>query len=111
MKTISYLISWYLERKSFYHAVDKVKVKVNVGQATKFQSGRRCWLYCFFNLGLSWGWVFKETPWPLYPQKDPDPIVQDGGWKSQPVWMGEENIIPPVIDYRDFQSVASSYTD
>jgi hypothetical protein len=33
------------------------------------------------------GWVMNATPQPLYPQKDPVPIVQEAGF-----WTGAENL-------------------
>ena len=37
-------------------------------------------------------WVISITPRPLYPSKDPVPIVQEAGWASGPVWTGAENL-------------------
>ena len=41
---------------------------------------------------LRWGWVVSITPRPLYPRKDPVPIIQEGGWAPGPVWAGVENL-------------------
>ena len=49
-------------------------------------------LYCFFNLGASWGWMVNGTPMPLYP-REKDPVTEgrvgpradlDGCGKSRP---------------------------
>ena len=39
------------------------------------------------------GWVVNATPRPIYPRKDPVPIVYEAGWAPGPVWTGEEK--PP----------------
>jgi hypothetical protein len=44
------------------------------------------------------------------PGKDPGPIVHEAGWVSEPVWIGEENLVLPGFDPRTFQPVASRYT-
>jgi hypothetical protein len=36
--------------------------------------------------------VISIIPRPLYPGKDPVPIVQEAGWASGPVWTGAENL-------------------
>ena len=38
------------------------------------------------------GCVVKATLRPLYPWKDPVPIVQEAGWAPGPVWTGAENL-------------------
>ena len=42
------------------------------------------------------GCVVNATTRPLYPrERDPVPIVQEGGWAPGPVWSGaEENLMP-----------------
>jgi hypothetical protein len=55
-------------------------VKFDLEQTMKAQRGVELQLYTFFNLGVTWGWVFNATPQPLYhpslPRKrDPVPIV------------------------------------
>jgi hypothetical protein len=44
------------------------------------------------NLGARRGWVFSTTPRPLYPRKDPAPIVQEAGWAPGPVWTCVKNL-------------------
>ena len=43
------------------------------------------------------GWVVSATPRPLYPGKDPAPIVQEAGWVPGLVWTGAENLTPTGI--------------
>jgi hypothetical protein len=37
-------------------------------------------------------WVVNPTPRPLYPGKEPVPIVDEVGWALGPVWPGAENL-------------------
>jgi len=46
------------------------------------------------------GWVVSAKPRPLYPGKDPLPIVYEDGWTPQPVWMVVENLAPTGIRLR-----------
>ena len=39
-------------------------------------------------------WVVNATPRPLYPPKDPVPIVQEAVWALGTVWTGAENRAP-----------------
>ena len=39
--------------------------------------------------------MVSTTPRPLYPGKDPVPIVEEAGWAPGPVWTGAENLAPP----------------
>jgi hypothetical protein len=41
--------------------------------------------------------VVSTTPRPLYPRKDPVPIVQKAGWAPGPVWMCAKNLAPTGI--------------
>ena len=41
--------------------------------------------------------MVNSTPRPLYPGKDPVPIVREAGWAPGPVWMGAENLAPTGI--------------
>jgi len=75
----------------------KVKVKFTIEQVTKVKTGVEVQSYFFFNLGARWGLVVNATPWPLYPGKDPVPIVQEAGWAPGPVWTGAENFTPTGI--------------
>jgi hypothetical protein len=43
------------------------------------------------------GWVVSTTPRPLYPAKDPVPIVQEAGWTPGPVWTCAKNLAPTWI--------------
>jgi len=52
------------------------------------------------------GWVVKGTPQPLYPRKDPVPIVWENG--SGRV---RKNTPPPGFDSRTAHPVASHYTN
>ena len=62
-------------------------------QTTKAQRENRG--YCFYNLGIRWGWVVKVTrPGRFTPGKDPVANVQVTGWAPEPVWMGAENLAP-----------------
>jgi hypothetical protein len=47
------------------------------------------------------GWVVNATPWPLYPWKDPVPIVEEAEWAPVLVWMGAENLAPTGIRSMD----------
>jgi hypothetical protein len=38
-------------------------------------------------------WVVSTTPQPLYPRKDPVPIVQETGWAPGPVWTYAKNLV------------------
>ena len=57
----------------------KVKLKLNLEQATKAQRGSTGIALLFFNLGARWGWVVNATPRPLYPLKRPGTHCI-GGW-------------------------------
>jgi len=49
---------------------------------------------------------------PLFtPGDDTVPIVQEAGWAPGPVSTGLENLVPPGLDPRTVQPVASRYTD
>jgi hypothetical protein len=39
-------------------------------------------------------WVVNATPRPLYPGKEPLPIVQEAGWALVPVCTAAENLVP-----------------
>jgi hypothetical protein len=47
------------------------------------------------DLGARRGWVVSTTPRPLYPGKDPVPIVQEAGWTPEPVRTCAKNLPPP----------------
>jgi hypothetical protein len=55
----------------------------------------------------------RHAPAAFTPGKDPVVIVQEAGWTPGPVWISAENLAPPSpgLDPRNFQSVASRYTD
>jgi hypothetical protein len=70
------------------------------------------YLYCFLNLGTRWGWVVNATPQPLYPrERDPVPIVQEGGWAPEPCgWVRKISSLPG-FDQRTVQPVRTRCTD
>jgi hypothetical protein len=51
----------------------------------------------FLNFGARRGWVVSTTPRPLYPEKEPIPIVQEAGWASGSVWTCAKNLTPTGI--------------
>ena len=53
----------------------------------------------------------RQAPAAFTPGKDPVPIVQEAGWAPGPVWIGAENLAPPVFDPRTVQPIGSRYTD
>jgi hypothetical protein len=46
-------------------------------------------------------WVVNATRRPLYPRKDPVPIVQETGWAPGPVGKGAENLASTGIRFLD----------
>jgi len=46
----------------FDHFSISSKVKFTLEQATYVRRGVDVLLYCFFNLGIRWGWVVNATP-------------------------------------------------
>jgi hypothetical protein len=52
-----------------------------------------------------------HAPAAFTPGKDPVPIVQEAGLALEPVWTGVENFVQPGFDPRNFQPVASRYTN
>jgi hypothetical protein len=54
------------------------------------------------------GWVVIATPWPLYPQENPVPTVEEAGWATQPVWTGAENLTPTRIQFPDHPAHSES---
>jgi hypothetical protein len=55
----------------------KGKGKVYPIQAIKGLEGSRGTALLFLDLGARRGWVVSTTPRPLYPGKDPVPIIQE----------------------------------
>jgi hypothetical protein len=49
------------------------------------QRGSRGIALLILDLGARRGWVVSTTPRPVYPGKDPVPIVQEVGWAPGPV--------------------------
>ena len=47
------------------------------------------------------GWVANATPRPLYPGKDPVPVVYEDGWVPGPVWPDAENLTSTGIRFPD----------
>jgi hypothetical protein len=54
----------------------------------------------FLDLGTGRGWVVSTTPRPLYPRKDPVPIVQEAGWAPGPVWTSGKSPARSQLLYR-----------
>jgi hypothetical protein len=54
------------------------------------------------------GWVVSTTLWPLYPRKDPVPIVQDARWAPGPVWTCVKNLAPTGIQPPDHPAHSQS---
>jgi hypothetical protein len=52
--------------------------------------------------------VVSTTPRPLYPGKDPVPIVQEAGWAPGPVWTFAKNLAPTGIRSPDCQARSQS---
>jgi hypothetical protein len=61
------------------------KVKQSRYRPEQAQRGSRGIALLFPNLGARRGCVVSITPRPLYPRKDPVPIVQEAGWAPGPV--------------------------
>ena len=56
--------------------------------------------------------VVSAMPWLLYPQqRDPVPILQEAGWTSEQVCMGQENLAPLGYKPQTIQPVSSNYTN
>jgi hypothetical protein len=51
----------------------------------------------FLGLSLEWESVISTSPRPLYPGKDPVPIVQEAGWDPGPFWTCAKNLVPTGI--------------
>jgi hypothetical protein len=60
----------------------------------KAQSGFTGRALSLHNLGCQREWVVSITPWPLYPGRDPVPIVSSAGLAPRPVELSEENLAP-----------------
>jgi hypothetical protein len=91
--------------------LETVKVKVPRNRPEDPEGGRGIDLI-FLDLGARRGWLVSTTPQPLYPGKDPVPIVQEAGWAPGPVWTCAKSLaLPPGFDSRTVQPVASRYTD
>jgi hypothetical protein len=74
------------------------KVKFILLQATK---APRRWVYSStLSLTATLDGV-NATPWPLYPGKDPVPIVQEAELAPGPVWTGAENLASTGFRYPD----------
>jgi hypothetical protein len=46
----------------------------------------------------------RQAPTALYPEKSPEPIVQEAGRDPGPVWTGAENLAPTGIRSPDRQA-------
>jgi len=87
-----------------YSVNSKIKVNCTLVQALRLCTGRtdhrgsRGIALPFLDRGTRRGSGFSVTPRPLFtPEKDPVPIVQEGGWAPGPVWTGAENLAPTGI--------------
>jgi hypothetical protein len=56
-------------------------------------------------------WLVSITLWPLYPTKDPVPIVQGAGWASGPVWTAWKILPTARFEPWTVQTVASNCTN
>jgi hypothetical protein len=93
-------MAWLHETCSFLESAwtTEVKVKITLVQALRLCTGRtanrgsRGIALPFLDHGTRSGWGVSVTPRPLsIPEKDPVPIVQEGGWAPGLVWTGAEN--------------------
>jgi hypothetical protein len=55
--------------------------------------------------------MINVKPWPLYPGKEPVPILKEAGWAAEPVRMGAENLDTPEFNRQTLQPVVCHYTD
>ena len=88
--------------------VDRVKVKFTLEQTTKAQRGSKVQLFSFLNLCARWGGCSTPRPGRFTPEKDPVPIVQEGGCAPGPVWTGALNLAPSGFDPRTVLLAAST---
>jgi len=63
----------------------------------------------FHDRGTRRGWVVSTSRPHFTPGKDPVHILHEG-WAPEPVWTGEENLVPTGILSRTVQPVVSHYT-
>jgi len=55
-------------------------------------------LYSFIKLGARCGWLVNAKSMLVYPrERDPELIVQEGGWFPVPVWAVVQNLTPTEI--------------
>ena len=50
----------------------------------------------------------RHAPIGFTPDKNPVPILQETGWASEPVWIGEENFVPTRIRSPDRPACSES---
>ena len=90
------------------------KVKCTLVQALRLCTGRaahrgsRGTALLFHDHGTRRGWEVSVIRRPLYPEKDPVPIVQEAGWAPGPVWTGAENLAPTGIRFPDRPALSQS---
>ena len=77
--------------------IENATCKVKKGQfhprtGHEVLNGERGIALLSFILGSRWG-CGQRTPRPLYPRKDPIPIVREAGWTPGIVWTSAENLI------------------
>jgi hypothetical protein len=86
----------------------KVKVPRNRPGGPEGGGGSRGIALLFLDLGIRRGWPVSTTPQPLYPGKDPVPIVQEAGWASGPFWTCAKNLAPTGIRSPDLPARSQS---
>jgi hypothetical protein len=81
--------------KTGYLSIKLRGIKVKQSHYMPQQAQRVCRdiALLFRDLGARREWVVSLTPRPLYPGKDPVPIVQEAGWASGPVWTCAKNLV------------------
>ena len=92
-----------MSRKDRYRTDRALCIKCTIAQALRLCTGRtvrrgsRGIALPFHDHGTRRCWAVGVTPLPLYPEKDPVPIVKEAGWSPGPVRIGTENLAPTGI--------------
>jgi hypothetical protein len=79
----------------------QVKVKVPRNRLESQVGGGRGIALHSLDRGARRVWVFSTTPRPLYPGKDPVPILQEAWWTPGSVWTCGKNLAPTGIRFPD----------
>ena len=88
-----------------------VKVKFHTRTQWRSRGAVELWLYSFFYLGITWEWVFRATPRPLYVRGLSQCPLYRRSDSSQGRSGRLRKISPSLwFDPRTFQFVASRYT-